>query len=153
MESAEVAELVDAQDSGSCGGFLVLVRFQSSAPFNFVSVLCVQTGALFLIQPFPSNLPILRSSGTLRKRTTHGTLNQSLQNQTNVVVDRLLCSKSTEADFAYPEHAASPTICMPIHPYPAVESGVKRIRRMRRRSKLTTGIQEIPGTAMISLLR
>lgn len=30
--NAEVAELVDAQDSGSCGGFLVLVRFQSSAP-------------------------------------------------------------------------------------------------------------------------
>ena len=30
--NAEVAELVDAHDSGSCGGFLVLVRFQSSAP-------------------------------------------------------------------------------------------------------------------------
>jgi hypothetical protein len=29
-----VAELVDAQDSGSCGGFLVGVRVTSSAPDN-----------------------------------------------------------------------------------------------------------------------
>ena len=43
---AEVAELVDAQDSGSCEGFLVLVRFQSSAPTENKSPLSLKAWAL-----------------------------------------------------------------------------------------------------------
>jgi hypothetical protein len=49
---AEVAELVDALDSGSSEGSLVLVRFQSSAPFGFESrSVSMKTGRFFYSPP------------------------------------------------------------------------------------------------------
>ncbi len=54
---AEVAELVDALDSGSSEGSLVLVRFQSSAPLKIGNrPISLQTGR-FLFFILPPSLP------------------------------------------------------------------------------------------------
>jgi hypothetical protein len=44
-----VAELVDAQDSGSCGGFLVGVRVTSSAPKKQGFTDCFRKPFFFLL--------------------------------------------------------------------------------------------------------
>ena len=71
---AEVAELVDAQDSGSCEGFLVLVRFQSSAPrksgltVNSASPFCLHCcdlAVLFEWPPVSIHIPGLEIFDTL----------------------------------------------------------------------------------------
>ncbi len=48
---AEVVELVDTQDSGSCAGNRVLVRVQSSAPQRYKSQVNTSLGFLFLVNP------------------------------------------------------------------------------------------------------
>ncbi len=75
---AEVAELVDALDSGSSEGSLVLVRFQSSAPLKIGNrPISLQTGRFLFLIPPPLLYPfqvvhkLCHNSGQPMAHSTH----------------------------------------------------------------------------------